>query len=544
MSDNEEDEILREFLIESYENLDQLDQAFVELEEHPEDLSAIAGIFRTIHTIKGTSGFLGLAKLEALTHVGESLLSKLRDGKRPLDEPCTTALLQMVDGVREILRSLEAGAGEGPGDYTTLTDLLRRLQDDAVIEDVAAAPQAAPVSADEPAAREEPEQGALPAPAPPVPEPDTSEEKAAEAARPAPESTQPSISENSVRIDVTLLDTLMNLVGELVLARNQVLQFGPTHPDPAFQGTTQRLNLITSELQEGVMKTRMQPIGTIWNKFPRIVRDLARSCEKKVWIELKGKETELDRTIVEAIKDPLVHIVRNAVDHGIERPEARIAAGKPEVGVLSMRAYHEGGQVNIEIADDGGGIDVERVKARAIEKGVVTRDAAARMSTRDLTNLIFAPGFSTAAKVTNVSGRGVGMDVVVPTSRRSGGARSGEPAYRDNAQDQDPADPAIIQPCQGAQRFIPQVNLTELVRLEGRTPAARSRRSTGPRCIVCVAICSRSSISERSLIWTAALELRRRTGTRTRCSTSWCCAPTSGRSAWSSTRCTTRRRSS
>lgn len=473
MSDNEEDEILREFLIESYENLDQLDQAFVELEEHPEDLSAIAGIFRTIHTIKGTSGFLGLAKLEALTHVGESLLSKLRDGKRPLDEPCTTALLQMVDGVREILRSLEAGAGEGPGDYTTLTDLLRRLQDDAVLADAATAPQAAPVSADEPAAAEEPEHAALPAPTPPVPEPAPSEEKATEAAKPVPESTQPSISENSVRIDVTLLDTLMNLVGELVLARNQVLQFGPTHPDPAFQGTTQRLNLITSELQEGVMKTRMQPIGTIWNKFPRIVRDLARSCEKKVRIELKGKETELDRTIVEAIKDPLVHIVRNAVDHGIERPEARVAAGKPEVGVLSMRAYHEGGQVNIEIADDGGGIDVERVKARAIEKGVVTRDAAARMSTRDLTNLIFAPGFSTAAKVTNVSGRGVGMDVVRTNIEKIGGTLDlvNRPGSGTTLKIKIPLTLAIIPALLvqgGAQRFaIPQVNLTELVRLEG-----------------------------------------------------------------------------
>jgi two-component system chemotaxis sensor kinase CheA len=229
------------------------------------------------------------------------------------------------------------------------------------------------------------------------------------------------LSEGSIRVDVGLLDKLMNQVGELVLARNQILQFADSLNDPAFLGTSQRLNLITTELQEVVMKTRMQPIGNIWSKFPRIVRDLALQCGKKVRIESEGKETELDKTIVEAIKDPLTHLVRNAVDHGIESPEARLAAGKPEEGCLFLRAFHEGGQVNIEVTDDGGGLNHERIRQRAVERGLISREQATRMSDRDATTLIFAPGFSTAAQVTNVSGRGVGMDVVKTNIDKIGG---------------------------------------------------------------------------------------------------------------------------
>lgn len=493
--EEEDDEILREFLIESYENLDQLDQAFVELEAQPEDLSQIAGIFRTIHTIKGASGFLGLDKLQALTHVGESLLSQLRDGKRSLDEACTTVLLQMVDAVREILQSLEQTGGEGVGTYETLVDELKRLQEICGPQAVSKAPSAAaveniddvPVPVGEllvkegATTREEVERAYAQQQSGderPIGQILVENEGAApkevlRALRTQQESTQTSVAENSVRIDVTLLDTLMNLVGELVLARNQVLQFGSSHPDPAFQGTTQRLNLITSELQEGVMKTRMQPIGSIWNKFPRVVRDLAKSCEKRVRIELVGKETELDRTIIEAIKDPLVHIVRNAVDHGIERPERRVELGKSEVGLLTMRAYHEGGQVNIEISDDGGGIDVERVREKAIAKGIVTSEVAQRMGHRELTNLIFAPGFSTASSITNVSGRGVGMDVVRTNIEKIGGTldvvnRFGEGT---SLKIKIPLTLAIIPALLvqgGTERFaIPQVNLIELVRLEG-----------------------------------------------------------------------------
>src|SRR5262249_55013235 len=232
------------------------------------------------------------------------------------------------------------------------------------------------------------------------------------------EPTQPqqdghkAVSEGSIRVDVGLLDKLMNLVGELVLARNQVLQFSNGTEDARIVAATQRLNLITTELQEGVMKTRMQPIGNIWSKFPRTVRDVAAACGKQVRIEMEGKNTELDKTIIESIKDPLTHLVRNSVDHGIETPEKRLAKGKPAEGKLFLRAYHEGGQVNIEISDDGAGLDFERIRNKAIQRGLTTAEQAARLSEREVANLIFAPGFSTAEKVTNVSGRGVGMDVV------------------------------------------------------------------------------------------------------------------------------------
>jgi two-component system chemotaxis sensor kinase CheA len=222
-------------------------------------------------------------------------------------------------------------------------------------------------------------------------------------------------------VDVGLLDKVMNLVGELVLARNQVLQFTTTTQDTTFLRTAQRLNLITTELQEGVMKTRMQPIHNVWNKFPRVVRDLALGCGKQVRIDMDGADTELDKTIIEAIKDPLTHLVRNAVDHGIESPEQRKKAGKPLEGRLSLRAFHEGGQVNIEISDDGTGIDVDRVKRKAVERGTITSDHAARMSEREALNLIFLPGLTTAERVTNVSGRGVGMDVVKTNIEKIGG---------------------------------------------------------------------------------------------------------------------------
>ncbi len=211
-----------------------------------------------------------------------------------------------------------------------------------------------------------------------------------------------------------LLDQLMNLVGELVLARNQILQFANSTEESGLLVTSQRLNLITTELQEGVMKTRMQPIGNIWSKFPRTVRDLALGCGKQVRVEMEGQETELDKTLIEAIKDPLTHLVRNSVDHGIEAPEVRQAAGKNPEGRLALRAFHEGGQVNIEISDDGAGLDQERIRNKAVQKGLISADQAGRLTDREIVNLVFLPGFSTAEKVTNVSrprrGHGRGQD--------------------------------------------------------------------------------------------------------------------------------------
>jgi two-component system chemotaxis sensor kinase CheA len=213
-------------------------------------------------------------------------------------------------------------------------------------------------------------------------------------------------------VDVSLLDKVMNLVGELVLTRNQLLQFSSTLKHAGLNTTSQRLNLITTELQAGVMKTRMQPIENVWSKFPRTVRDVATACGKQVRIQMEGKETELDKSIIESIKDPLTHLVRNSVDHGIELPAKRQAAGKPAEGCLTLRAYHEGGHVNIEISDDGAGLDCVKIRAKAVQRGLVTAEQSAQMSEREAINLIFAPGFSTAEKITNVSGRGVGMDVV------------------------------------------------------------------------------------------------------------------------------------
>ena len=291
-------------------------------------------------------------------------------------------------------------------------------------------------------------------------------------ARKAPAETRSSVADSTIRVHVDVLDKLMNLVGELVLARNQVLQHTTTREDAGFTATSQRLNLITAELQANVMKTRMQPIGVVWNKFPRVVRDLAHSAGKQIDLEMEGAETELDKTIIEAIKDPLTHIVRNSCDHGIETPEQRAAKGKQARGRLTMRAYHEGGQVNIEIADDGAGIDPQKLKQKAVQKGLVPVDQAERMSEREMHNLIFLPGLSTAEKVTNVSGRGVGMDVVKTNVEKIGGSIDLQSAVGQGTTIKIKIPltlaiiPALVASCAGERFAIPQVNLVELVRLE------------------------------------------------------------------------------
>src|SRR5215470_6136378 len=377
------DDIVREFLVESSENLDLLDRELINLEKDPGNRGTLASIFRTI---KGTCGFLGFTKLESVAHVGENLLSKLRDGELALNPEMTTALLAMVDAIRQMLASVEAVGNEGErNDQELIQTLTRLLQGSAAPAktETPAAPAPGIPHEEFSVAAAAPPVSPTPAPpaianvplaeivtAPPAPaaiaeaapkieaKPEHIEHAADHGPAPAAESAAQSqartaASESSIRVDVTLLDKLMNLVGELVLARNQILQFSNATEDAGLLAPSQRLNLITTELQEGVMKTRMQPIGNIWSKFPRTVRDVATMCGKQVRIEMEGKETELDKTIVEAIKDPLTHIVRNSADHGIETPERRLAAGKPAEGRLMLRAYHEGGQVNIEISDDG-----------------------------------------------------------------------------------------------------------------------------------------------------------------------------------------------
>ncbi|MBI3646378.1 MAG: chemotaxis protein CheW [Acidobacteriales bacterium] len=496
---NDSDDIVKEFLVESYENLDRLDRDLVELEKHPSDQEILASVFRTIHTIKGTSGFLAFSKLEAVAHVGENLLARLRDGQLTLSPEITTALLAMVDAVRHMLGSIEATGNEGErNDQELIATLTRLLQ-----------PKAEPNPAPDPApAKEEAQQNDAPHPVPSIGDIlikrgaakvsevyDAVEQQKAgdprhvgeilvekgavkpqdvlEALNVQQQARGQSASDSTIRVDVNQLDRLMNRVGELVLLRNQIVQFTNSSEDSGLLATSQRLNLITTELQEGVMKTRMQPIGNIWSKFPRTVRDVALGCGKQVRIEMEGKETELDKTIIEAVKDPLTHIVRNSVDHGIESPEARIAAGKNPEGRLFLRAFHEGGQVNIEITDDGAGLDYEKIRTKAMQKALVSADQAARMTEREITNLIFLPGFSTAEKVTNVSGRGVGMDVVKTNIEKIGGTVDvqSKPGQGSTVRMKIPLTlaiiPALIVTTTGDRYAIPQVSLLELVRLEG-----------------------------------------------------------------------------
>jgi two-component system, chemotaxis family, sensor kinase CheA len=281
--------------------------------------------------------------------------------------------------------------------------------------------------------------------------------------------------ESSIRVDVSLLDKVMNLVGELVLTRNQLSQFSSTLKHAGLHKTSQRLNSITMELQAGVMKTRMQPIDTVWSKFPRAVRDVATACGKQVRIEMEGKDTELDKSIIESIKDPLTHLVRNCVDHGVELPAKRQAAGKSPEGCVTLRAYHEGGHVNIEISDDGAGLDCAKIRAKAVQRGLVAAEQSAQMSEREVINLIFAPGFSTAEKITSVSGRGVGMDVVKTNIEKIGGTvdvqtkLGGGTTIKMKIPLTLAIVPALIVTCAGDRYAIPQVSLLELVRIDKQT---------------------------------------------------------------------------
>ncbi|MBI9114593.1 chemotaxis protein CheA [Sanguibacter suaedae] len=445
------DDIVREFLVESYENLDQLDQDLVALESTPDSRDLLSSVFRTIHTIKGTSGFLAFSDLERVAHVGESLLVELRDGRRLMDQHTTDVLLRMVDTIRELLGRIEATGGESGVEVDVVVAAIQRTLDGATSHEDAPASVEASVADEAPS--EEPAPAAAPvsgikvaapaAPAPATPEPTSASLASPPAGAPtspkpagtpagkpgaglAPEVSEVTASraptETSIRVDVDLLDALMRQVGELVLVRNQIAQLSGSDTDAELTRSSQRLNLIASELQEGVMKTRMQPIEHIWSKMPRIVRDLAAACGVEVRLEMVGGDTELDRSLLESVKDPLTHLVRNAIDHGIESPAERVAAGKSSTGVLTLRAYHAGGQVMVEVRDDGAGIDPHKVAAKALERGLKTTEQLDAMSTGDLLNLLFLPGFSTAAVVTNVSGRGVGMDVVRSNIEAIGGA--------------------------------------------------------------------------------------------------------------------------
>lgn len=425
------DELTREFLIESQEGLDRMEQSLTELEARPQDAALLGEIFRSVHTIKGTTGFLGFKRLEKLAHAGENLLGLLRDGKLAADQQLITGLLHLLDGLRSILKSIEAGAGEGEGEDTALIEQLEELQVPARVSAKqpararVAAHAGASVSSAPPAPA--PEQAAPPVQAPEVQPALPAAEVPAPAADGAQDASRPrvatgaagSAAESTLRVDVVLLNRMMNLVGELVLTRNQVLQ--ATAADPKMTMLSRRLDMVTADLRENVMKARMQPVSNIFSKMPRIVRDLSQSLGRRVRIQVEGQETELDKSLLEAIKDPLTHAVRNSLDHGIESPEVRVAAGKDPEGTLKLRASHEGSHVIIEVSDDGAGIAVDKVRGKAIERGLISPERAAQLCERELLDLVFLPGFSTAAAVTNVSGRGVGMDVVRTNVEKIGG---------------------------------------------------------------------------------------------------------------------------
>uniref|UniRef100_UPI000A6844A0 chemotaxis protein CheA n=1 Tax=Bradyrhizobium tropiciagri TaxID=312253 RepID=UPI000A6844A0 len=454
------DDLLREFLTESSESLDTVDNQLVQFEQDPNNAKILDNIFRLVHTIKGTCGFLGLPRLEALAHAGETLMGKFRDGM-PVKAEAVTLILSSIDRIKEILGGLEATEAEPEGNDRDLIDQLEAMVEhgmaamtagEAAEEDVPVV-EAPSVQADmtegtlvvqtlerplrpgevsldelERAFRETETEVAAPPPAAkavaaaaPAAEPAEAAKKPARKAAAEDVQEGDKIANQSIRVNVDTLEHLMTMVSELVLTRNQLLEISRRNEDTEFKVPLQRLSNVTAELQEGVMKTRMQPIGNAWQKLPRIVRDLSGELGKQIELEMHGADTELDRQVLDLIKDPLTHMVRNSADHGLETTAERLAAGKPEQGTIRLSAYHEGGHIIICIADNGRGLNTERIKAKALQNGLVTEAELEKMTEAQIHKFIFAPGFSTAAQVTSVSGRGVGMDVVRTNIDQIGG---------------------------------------------------------------------------------------------------------------------------
>jgi len=449
------DELLRDFLTETGESLDLVDAELVRFEQEANNGAILGNIFRLVHTIKGTCGFLGLSRLETLTHAAENLMGKFRDGA-PVTAEAVTLILSTIDRVKSILGEIEAKEQEPTGDDA---DLIERLARMARLE-AASSPPSPPVPQRPPAEDADAHRGAG-SPAVPV-----------ETEKPAADVSEKPGS-HSIRVNVDTLDRLMTTVSELVLTRNQLLEIVRRYEESDFKVPLQRLSNVTAELQEGVMKTRMQPIGNAWQKLPRIVRDLCAELGKEIELELHGAETELDRQVLELVRDPLTHLVRNCADHGIESPAARVAAGKPRAGTIRLTACHQGGHIIIEIADDGRGLDAARIKAKAIEMGLAGEAELAGKSDAEICNFIFAPGFSTAAQVTSISGRGVGMDVVRSNIEQIGGTVEIKSAAGagTNFTIKIPLTLAIVSALiveVAGERFaIPQLSVLELVRAGG-----------------------------------------------------------------------------
>ncbi|ADU66090.1 chemotaxis protein CheA [Desulfurispirillum indicum] len=434
---HEDTEIIEDFLVETDELLEKLDQDLIELENSPDNYDLLNAIFRCAHTVKGTSGFLGFTTMAELTHHAEDVLNKLRKGDLVMNPHTMDILLEAFDLVKSITEDIRSGRGDSQQDISGVVERLHLItegKEGEVVLDHETPPAPQPLPAEEtaavpPAVSPRPAAAvaatapvADPHPIAPASEPTKKTSPPAPAAKNAPKQAAADDrkkGEQTIRVDVDRLDALMNLVGELVLGRNRILQLTSQMESDrdnehveALSETSAQLSLITTELQMAVMKTRMLPVGKVFNRFPRMVRDLSRELKKDIELIITGEDTELDKSVVEEIGDPLVHLIRNSCDHGVETPEERKAVGKPATGKVHLSAFHEGNHIVIEIKDDGKGIDADVIKAKAVEKGVITEAEASRMGKTEALNLIFAPGFSTAAKVTDVSGRGVGMDVV------------------------------------------------------------------------------------------------------------------------------------
>jgi len=605
------DDLLSEFLTETSENLAVLDVELVKLERNPNDMELLGNIFRLVHTVKGTCGFLGLPRLESVAHAGENILGKLRDGEMVASAEAVTAVLECLDRIRSIMSDLEANGSEPDGDDTALIQRLSHIAEGGTAPAAAAPkpePKAEPAAAKSSAApsiyekiggmgtidavvevmftrvmgdlriksmfagvnmdrlqgrmreylamvsggpnafgsvdlkcphasalgrgmndthfdafaghmqaalntlevpahlaamimaivfasRDEimgraesgtsptnaaahaaSEPGAEAAPTPQAEYARLASKAAVAAAMVAPAKSEASetkdsaVASQSIRVNVELLENLMTMVSELVLTRNQVLQILRKQKDSEFAAPLQRLNHVTSELQEGVMKTRMQPIGHAWSKLPRLVRDLSRELKKKVELVMIGQDTELDRQVLEMIKDPLTHMVRNSADHGLEGPDERRRAGKPETGKVTLNAYHEGGHIVIEISDDGRGLAIDKIKAKILQNGLASESELEQMSEQQIQQYVFKAGFSTAAKVTSVSGRGVGMDVVKTNIEKIGGTVEMRSAAGRGTTFviKIPLTLAIVSAliveCAGERFAIPQISVVELVR--------------------------------------------------------------------------------
>ncbi len=503
------DDLLREFLTETNESLDLVDVELVRFEQDPNNAKILDNIFRLVHTIKGTCGFLGLPRLEALAHAAETLMGKFRDGM-PVTGEAVTIILKTIDRIKAILGELERTESEPAGTDPDLIDELERmvLEGEAqAAAPVEVAPPLAPAVAEgslvpqvleralrpgevsldelERAFRETPGPDmAVPEMAAPEPEPVPAPVAPVAAAKPKMKKAEsPSaaaetdgkdndskVANQSIRVNVDTLEHLMTMVSELVLTRNQLLEIVRRHEDSEFKVPLQRLSNVTAELQEGVMKTRMQPIGNAWQKLPRIVRDLSGELGKQIELEMHGADTELDRQVLDFIKDPLTHMVRNSADHGLESTEERIALGKPRQGTIRLSAYHEGGHIIICIADDGRGLNTDRIKAKAISNGLASEADIEKMSEAQIHKFIFAAGFSTAAAVTSVSGRGVGMDVVRNNIDQIGGTVDVKsvPGEGSSFTIKIPLTLAIVSAliveCAGDRFAIPQLSVVELVR--------------------------------------------------------------------------------